>query len=136
MHNSRGVIAITLMAGGIFALSGCTTSVGEFSDLQTERESQDELPTLEKYAYESVDPSTSRYVGEHDGTELWIAEGTEDSSACLIADAGADSWIVSCGGRSGVETGGIAGHFMVLPDGAFAPDNATKISENVYAWAR
>lgn len=130
----RGLGVVALVTGGILALSGCTTTAIEFSDLHAERESQDELPVLEDYAYESVDTSTSRYVGDHDGTSLWIAEGLAGAEICLVADPGDSNWIVSCGGGSELGTGGVAGHFTVVPDGAPAPEGATKISENVYAW--
>lgn len=74
-----------------------------------------------------------RYVGEHEGTSLWIAEGVEASSVCLVALRGDSEGFISCGGTSGVATQGQAGSFTVIPDSGFTPDNAMKISENVYA---
>ncbi|MEJ6555379.1 hypothetical protein PQI51_10150 [Microbacterium esteraromaticum] len=125
---------MALIAGSIFTFSGCSTPAGQFSDLQADRTPKDELPVLaEEYAYEGVDPSTSRYVGDHDGTSLWIVEGLAESPICLVAVAGESEWFVSCGGATGVGLKGIAGDFLALPDGALPPEKATKVSENVYA---
>lgn len=104
-----------------------------FTDLQGDRASGDELPVLTDYAYDAVDASTSRFVADHEGASIWLAEGLEGTTVCLIVDAGADAWVVGCGGAP-TRVGGLTGSFEVVPDGAPAPEGATQISENVYAW--
>lgn len=105
----------------------------EYADLQGDRETRDELPQLADYAYDDLDVSSSRFVGEHDGTSLWLAQDLDNSTVCLVADAGDDEWIVGCGGGS-TNIGGIAGLFEVVPDSVPAPEGAMQVSENVYAW--
>lgn len=135
MFKRRVVLfAVTVVAGGVLTLSGCSTAADNFSDLQTEREPEDELPVLSgEDVRDTVDVSTSRYVGEYQGTSLWIAEGIQDSSICLIPVRGTSEWVVACGGNAGVGSRGPTGSFTVIPDGVPVPENATKVSENVYA---
>ena len=133
MPRLRYASATALVLASITLLSGCSTDLVGFSDLQGERESRDELPELTDYAYDDVDVSTSRYVGEHAGTSLWLARGLENSTVCLVADAGEDEWVVGCGGGT-VGVDGLAGKYQVVVDGVQAPEGAVKISENVYAW--
>lgn len=52
---------------------------------------------------------------------------------CIVADAGEDEWVVGCGG-AGTKVDGMAGSFEIVPDGIPAPEGATQISENIYAW--
>lgn len=133
MSQLRYFAAVALALASIVVLSGCTAPQDAFTDLQGDRESQDELPQLADYAYDNVDVSTSRFVGEHDDTSLWLAQGLEDAGICIVADAGDDAWAVGCGGQT-IKIGGVAGTFEVVPDGAIAPEGATQLSENVYAW--
>lgn len=133
MSHPRYAAAAALALASIVLLSGCTAPQDAFTDLRGDRESRDELPQLAEYAYDDVEVSTSRFVGEHDGTSLWLALGLEDSGICIVADAGEDSWVVGCGGET-IKIGGMAGTYEVLPDAATAPEGATKVSENVYAW--
>ncbi|MFJ4045233.1 hypothetical protein ACIPV2_05750 [Microbacterium sp. NPDC089987] len=134
MRKARGLLVITLVTSGILAFSGCSAPMkDDFADLRKSHTSEDKLPALDEDPSDTIDPSTTRYVGEHEGTSLWIAEGIETSSICLVALFGDSEGSISCGGTSGVATQGPAGSFAVIPDGVFAPDNAMKISENVYA---
>nr|WP_314842295.1 hypothetical protein [uncultured Microbacterium sp.] len=59
--------ALSLSAA--IALTGCSGGQS-YSDLSGERETEDELPGLPDYAYESVDTGSSRFVGEHEGASL------------------------------------------------------------------
>ncbi|MFS2240723.1 hypothetical protein [Microbacterium sp. OR16] len=134
MFKARGLLVITLVASGILVFSGCSASVkDDFADLRKPHTSQDKLPALDEDPIETINFSTARYVGEHKGTSLWIAEGIEASSVCLVALVGDSEGSIACGGTSGVASQGPAGSFAVIPDGVPVPDNAMKISENVYA---
>lgn len=133
MSRLRYASASALALASIALLSGCMAQPAMFSDLQGERASDDELPPLADYAYDNVDVSTSHYIGEHDGTSLWLAQGRENSTVCLVADAGENAWVVTCGGAA-TKVSGVAGTFEVVVDGAPAPEGAVKVSDNVYAW--
>lgn len=102
-----------------------------FSDLEGDQDASDELPQLDD-AFGDVDAASSRSVGAHDGTLLWLARGAESSSVCLVAFAGGEDWVVSCGGDT-LEIDGAVGNFLVQPDDFPAPEGATKVSENVWA---
>ncbi|PKI92228.1 hypothetical protein CW368_05210 [Actinomycetales bacterium SN12] len=133
MSRLRYAARSALTLASIVILCVCTAQPGGFADLGGERDARDELPQLADYAYDSVDRSTSRYVGEHDGASLWLANGRERSAVCLVADAGERGWIVGCGG-GGTRIGGTTGSYEVVEDAAAAPKGAVKISQNVYAW--
>ena len=125
---SLRLVAVTLVAMSAAMLTGCVQYT-TYADLEGERDAADHLPELEEYAYDSLDALTSRFVGEHNGTSLWLAKGEEANSACLVAQRG-DDWIIGCGGGM---SGG-PGSFEIYPDGAVVPEGATQVSENVYAW--
>lgn len=127
------VSATAVSFAAITLLSGCSGQLDGFVDLQGEKQDRDELPELADNAYDELDVSTSRYIGEHEGTSLWLAQGLENSTVCLVADAGEKEWLVGCGGGA-VKVSGQAGTYQVVGDGAAAPEGAVKISENVYAW--
>ena len=129
----RKVAAAAFTLASFALLSGCAAQQSSFTDLQGSRESQDELPQLADYAYDDVDESTSRFIAEHEGTSLWLAAGLEDSTVCLVADAGAEAWVVTCGAGA-FNSSGVTGTFEVAPDGATAPEGSMQISENVHAW--
>lgn len=133
MSHLRHAAAVALALASIAFLSGCVAEQSAFTDLRSDREAHDELPQLADYAYGEVDVSTSRFVGEHDGTSVWLAEGLDGYRVCIVADAGDDGWIVGCGGGT-TKISGLAGTFEVVPDHAPAPEGATQLSENVYAW--
>ncbi|PKI92950.1 hypothetical protein CW368_01230 [Actinomycetales bacterium SN12] len=134
MLKARELLVLTLVTSGILVFSGCSASVkDDFADLRKPHTRQDKLPALDEDPSETIDFSTARYLGEHEGTSLWIAEGIKASSVCLVALFGDSEGSISCGGTSGVATQGQAGSFAVIPDNGFVPDNAMKISENVYA---
>jgi len=133
MSRIRVLATPALAVAAIALLASCVSQQDGFADLEGNREAIDELPQLEDYAYDSVDTSSSRYVGEHDETSLWLARGLAGATVCLVADAGEGAWGVACGGGTGFQTGGVAGSFEVVPDGGAAPEGATQVSENVYA---
>lgn len=134
MPRLRNLAVPALIAATLVTLTACVGQQGPFADLDTDREADDTLPQLENHAYEHVDVASSRFVGEHEGTSLWLAHDVEGSGACLIADAGEGEWNVGCGGDTGLTVDGMAGLFAVVPNNATAPEGATQISENVYAW--
>ncbi|MGO1840263.1 MAG: hypothetical protein ACTH0E_12195 [Candidatus Microbacterium stercoravium] len=133
MSRVCNVAAPALIAAALVLLTACSGHQSAFVDLDGEREAADELPQREDYAYENVDVDSSRFVGDHEGTSLWLAQDIRGSGVCLIADASGSDWGVACGGATGLELDGVVGTFHVVPDAAAPPEGATQISENVYA---
>src|SRR5699024_1347985 len=131
MQRIRGAVALAVLGLGALTLAGCAGSIGGFSDLDADREAQDELPALDEVALASVDAQTSRYVGEYKGTWLWLVEGRADSPVCLVAASDDSEWTMACGSGAGLTTSGALGRFTVVPDNLPAPHDATAISENV-----
>ncbi|MFJ6550452.1 hypothetical protein [Microbacterium sp. NPDC091676] len=118
----------------VVALSGCTGVGATYAVLDREAGARDEVPAdLPGYAWDDVDQATARFVGEDEGTSLWLARARDDTSACLLAYADEESWVLGCGGDGApFSLGGVTGTFTVVPDGAPAPEGMTRVSENVY----
>ena len=134
MNRPRLLFLSAVMVGGVLALAGCAPGGSPFTDMQGEREAHDELPTLPDYVHEDFHADTSRYVGEHNGASLWLVEGSDPQApTCLIVYPDPYTWHVACGSSGGLGASGAAGSFEVVPDNAAAPENGTKISENVYS---
>lgn len=134
MSSLRAVFATALAVSTLVLCAGCAGQQIHYSDLDRAATSGDELPALDESAYASVDTSSSRYIGEHDGTSVWLAQGIEEDTVCLIADGGEQAWFVGCGGGPQSKFGGMGGSFTVIADGVPAPTDATQLSENVYGW--
>ncbi|RUQ07226.1 MULTISPECIES: hypothetical protein [unclassified Microbacterium] len=126
--------AAAVVALSTVALSGCTSVGAAYAVLDREAGARDEVPAdLPGYAWDDVDQATARFVGEDEGTSLWLARARDDASACLLAYADEESWVLGCGGGGALfSVGGMTGTFTVVPDGAPAPEGMTRISENVY----
>ncbi len=118
----------------VVALSGCTGVGPTYAVLDREAGARDEVPAdLPGYAWDDVDQATARFVGEDEGTSLWLARARDDTSACLLAYGDEESWVLGCGGDGApFSLGGVTGTFTVVPDGAPAPEGMTRVSENVY----
>lgn len=134
MRHRSSFAACVLALVAATTLTGCTFSSSSLSVLETDRVAEDELPPLEAHAYEAVDTATSRFVGEYEGVSLWVAQGTE-SPACLAAVTedgdGVPDWILSCGALP-IRMSGVGHTFELRPDGAPAPEEMTRVSENVF----
>lgn len=118
-----------------FALAGCTATGDTYSVLEQEAQPEDEVPSdLPSYAWDDADPTSARFVGEEEGTSLWLARASDDTGTCLLAYVDEETWVLGCGGDGApFRVGGIAGSFTVIPDGAHPPDGMAAISENVYS---
>lgn len=125
-------LALLATAAAALVLTACMMGFPSYADLAGDPTQQDALPDgLPDHAYGDIDVDSSRYVGDDDGTQLWLARGTERDSVCLVSitDIDADDWQVACGGAAGPLT---AGSYVVHSDGYPTPDDAVPISENVY----
>lgn len=117
----------------VLVLAGCSSGNG-YPILDRGAEAADAVPnTLPDYAGNNADLSSSRFVGEHDGTSLWLMKGNDPATVCLLAYPDADGWVIGCSdmaGQSGV--GGPGTQYVYQPDFAPAPEDSIEISANVY----
>lgn len=140
MSNSRctGIRASAPAVVAIVALGFCSCAVSgpTYSVLAQDVQAEDALPeALPDYAGDEADLASARFVGEHDGSDLWLARAHDESRICLLAYADDDAWVLGCSGAGEpLGIGGVAGTFKVVPDGEPGPDGAVQISENLYGY--
>lgn len=126
--------AAFIAACSALALTGCAASSPDYAVLDREAQQADEVPgTLPDTVWDEVAPETSRFVGEHDGTSLWLTRSNDETAVCLLAYADEDAWMAGCSDGPLLEVSGAAGIFAVVPDGAPGPDGMGQVSDNVYA---
>lgn len=125
-----------ILSGLIF--SSCTVPGNGYSILDREAQASDKVPeTLPDYAGDDADLSSSRFVGEHDGTSLWLMKGNDAEAVCLLAYPDAEGWVIGCSGiASQSRLGGAGAGFLFQPDFAPEPEGSIKISANVYVTER
>lgn len=133
MKLTMSLLPITL----ILVTSGCTSSGTGLADLDQAPTVDHPLPAeLPSYATEDLDRESIRWVGEHDGADLWVASHQDDDTSCVIAYPDADDWIVGCGGGVTRAAGPDGITYSIVPDGMSAPDGFTAVSENVFVAPR
>lgn len=76
----------TLVIGGL--LAGCS-SPGIDAPFDEPREASDALPGVQGEMFDDLDPESSRYLGDVDGTRYWAARSTE-GWFCLAAQVADD----------------------------------------------
>jgi hypothetical protein len=88
--------------------------------------------SLTDEALQGFDRETTRLVGTHDGTDVFLASAESSAGACLLAYASDADWVSGCveGEGSIAEVRGLS--FVVVPDGAPVPDNVDRVSDNVF----
>jgi hypothetical protein len=116
--------------------SGCLSQAAEdpvYSDLVGEPTTQKATPAgLPDDIFDNFDRDTLRWVGEHEGSEVWLAAGNGDFAVCLLIYPNELDWVSGCGGGGPSVSGPDGRRFSVVADGAPAPSNSVAISENVY----
>lgn len=128
---SRRWSAVASLTTSVGLLTSCTSTDG-FSDLDRERQANDSVPEVVNFPDEvEVLPNSSRAVGTYEGTSLWLARTAEDGF-CLIAYPDEVDWMVGCADIPPLQVSGSAGSFTVVSDGQDPPENATRISDNVF----
>lgn len=75
-----------------------------------------------------------RWVGEHEGTDVWLGRGSSAGEICLFAYPGDEAWVSVCGGEGGEirASGPDQRLYAVVPDGAASPERFVAVSRNVY----
>ncbi|MDQ0744148.1 hypothetical protein QFZ62_001456 [Clavibacter sp. B3I6] len=124
------VVMLTLS----LAAAGCSSPAPALSDLEADRTTDHPVPAeVTDEALAVLDPDTIRWVGEHEGTDLWLAAGKEDLDACLLVYPDGTDWSVACGGGLLQSTTAAGLTFAVVPDGGTAPAGFEAVSQNVFA---
>jgi hypothetical protein len=95
----RSTAKLLALLSSALLLAGCTsTSIPEFETTQTARD----IPT-DPAAVDGVDPATTRFVGNVEESDLYLARGEEDpDSLCLIQVRDGKWEQTGCGGGSGL----------------------------------
>lgn len=116
-------------------MSACSSEPPGFADLEGDGPSQKDVPAVVVADLDDAEAASYRWVGEHDGSDLWLGLGTPEERVCLVAYVDDDEWVHSCGvtGDGTPMTVSGYGTFYVVRDGHDAPDGASAVSANVYA---
>ena len=126
-----GIVAV----GSLLALSGCAMSTADFAVFDREPHANDAVPTeLPSDSWERADPSTARFIADHDQTRIWLMRGVDGADICLLVYPDDGDWVIGCGGAA-LTVGGDSDAFTVVPDGTAMPDGVTVISDNLYTAA-
>ncbi|MGK3950967.1 hypothetical protein ACLKM7_01445 [Microbacterium sp. I2] len=114
-------------------LGGCAGSGASYAALDRDIQASDELPELVAEGSTDIDADSARYVGEHEGVEFWVARMDEPDSVCLVVYPNDTDWVAGCGAYGGkLGVGGPSGDYLLVPDGLPAPEDTTKLTDNVY----
>jgi hypothetical protein len=114
-------------------LAGCASNGASYAALERDVQASDELPESVAAGTTDIDEDSARYSGEHDGVEFWLARMATPESVCLVVYPNDTEWVTGCGAYgSQLTVGGPSGDYVLVPDGLPAPENTTKLTENVY----
>lgn len=117
----------------VFALTGCIDPGSGYAVLDRDAVATDALPAdLPAYADDDLEPSSSRFVGEHDGNMLFLAKGKDPRSVCLVVYPNPTDWVIGCGGGSEFGVSGPSGGYTVRPDGAPELELFNEVATNVF----
>ncbi len=115
----------------VVVLTSCASTDG-FSDLDRGRQAGDSVPDVVAFPVDvEIVPESSRSVGAHEDAGLWLAR-TADDGVCLLVYPDHEDWVVGCSDTPPLTVSGPAGSFTVVSDRQDPPQNATRISDNVF----
>jgi hypothetical protein len=119
-----------LALSSILVLAGCSpTSLPEFESVQTDRD------VIVDAASQDIDADSTRFVGEVEGADIYLARGTNDT-LCLIQIRDGEWEQTGCGAGLGIgstlQTGTRieAGTFK-FPESEVAGGKRTRLSDSV-----
>lgn len=130
-HRRRFLTPIALVTAAL-ALTGCTSGVS-YTDIASAQTLA--LPdAVTEDARANFDVDSMRWVGEHEGTNVWLGRGSKAGEICIFTYPSDGAWAGVCG-REGGEMG-VSGPdqrlFTVVPDGGASPEGFVAVSRNVY----
>lgn len=127
-----GVVSLS-MVGLAVLLAACTSSGVSYAALEREAQPSDELPEVVAGGSDEIDADSARFVGEHDGADLWLARTEQPGNICLVVYPNDNDWVAGCGAEGGAMGVHVpSGKYVVAPDQAPTPEHATELSDNVY----
>jgi hypothetical protein len=134
MSPRRMTAATALTLSLALAAAGCSSPTPGLADLDREPTTDHPLPAaVSEDGLADVDRDSIRWVGEHEGTDLWLAAGEDARDVCLVIYPDAADWLVACGGGLVQSTTSAGLEFAVVPDGGTAPAGLEAVSRNVFA---
>lgn len=94
----------------------------------------DELPAALDAENASLDPATSRFLGERGDVGFWLGRTENVGEVCILVYPNETDWVIGCGSEGGElgVSGRVPGVYGVVPDDAPIPEDATRLFDNVY----
>ena len=132
MTPRRRLVPPLAIAAVALALAGCANA-GGYTDLES-TETRVLPDAVTEDALANFDLDSMRWVGEHEGTDVWLGWGSSAGEVCILFSADVDAWVTGCAGAGGQMTLSGRGpqRFVVVPVGQPAPEGFAAISNNVY----
>lgn len=130
----RTSLATAAAAAAALLLAGCATGGPTYAALERDATTPDTMPPdVAAQVADSIDPASTRFLGEHEGTWFWLSRSTEEQGGvCLLVYPDDRSWVQGCSAGAELSVGGGGnGTFTLLPDGARVPDGHEQVAEHV-----
>lgn len=129
-------LAISIVA--LVGATACSHQVDNYSDLSEDSDNEKPLPdTIREEASVSLDLDSARWVGEHEGTELWLGLEADDMGICLVVYPDDERWVSGCSTAGEViVSNGDGWDYRAHPDNADLPEGAIQVSRNVFVTQR
>jgi hypothetical protein len=131
----RRILAAIALGLAAACLGGCAIFGASYSDLRKDAESRVALPESVR-SDSGLDTDTARYVGDYEGTQVWLSRGSvDDDGICIILAPTDEPASVACDVvGSQLSASHRPARYYVVADGAEVPDDGenTRLSNNVY----
>ena len=100
--NAGKCTVLALLMLGAAVLPGCS-SVGADDVFAEDQVESDALPRVDSELLEPLDPASSRYLGEAEGTRYWAVRNTDEEFCILGQVVGGDpeNMVTGCGPGDG-----------------------------------
>ncbi|GAA1135464.1 hypothetical protein [Nesterenkonia lutea] len=132
------VPALAIAVTALLGMSGCTGQAESYSDLTQAADGEKSVPdAIPDSARGNFDAESIRWIGEHEGSELWLGTAADSRGVCLLLYPDPERWVVGCtdGAVLSLNRGG-AWDYHVRPDDHAPPSEAVQVSSNVYVTKR
>lgn len=130
----RRLAPLALIVAVSSALAACTGGSAVYSDLMAAPSDADGIPEFVDDPDALIEVETARYVATDLGNDLWVAEGTEPDTVCVLAVNPAEqTWVVGCtlwGSPMGIGAPGSGTGYILRPDSGTGNDGVA-VSANI-----
>ena len=128
------IAPLALCAAALSCLTGCAGGSAVYSDLMAAPSDADEIPDFVEEPDALLEVESARHVATDLGNDLWIAEGTEPDTVCVLAVNDEDqNWVIGCtlwGSPLGIGAPGSGTGYILRPDSGSGNDGVA-ISVNI-----